>query len=59
MDMHEFAMFCKSMDTAYGYDRADKKVYGAAGMKAFALLLTVCKKSVDFIMGLRRKICEG
>ena len=47
------------IDTAYGYDRADKKVYGAAGMKAFALLLTVCKKSVDFIMGLRRKICEG
>lgn len=37
MDMHEFAMFCKSMDTAYGYDRADKKVHGTDKMRLFAL----------------------
>lgn len=41
MDMHEFAMFCKSMDTAYGYDRADKKVHGADKMRAFAVILII------------------
>lgn len=27
-------------------------------MRAFVVILTVCEKSVDFVMGLRRKIGE-
>ena len=37
MDMHEFAMFCKSVDTAYGYGKEEKKVYGTDIMRAFAI----------------------